>query len=44
MPIKLTGNSKGVLNGGKLRMVTRRLKVSGLAEVLPESSQSILLT
>jgi|TARA_R110001592_G_scaffold198129_1_gene446321 large subunit ribosomal protein L25 len=36
MPIKLTGNSKGVLNGGKLRMVTRRLKVSGLAEVLPE--------
>jgi large subunit ribosomal protein L25 len=36
MPIKLTGSSKGVLNGGKLRTVTRRLKVNGLAEVLPE--------
>lgn len=36
MPIKLTGNSRGVLNGGKLRTVTRRLKVSGLAEALPE--------
>ncbi len=36
MPIKLTGNSRGVLNGGKLRVVTRRLKVNGLAEALPE--------
>jgi large subunit ribosomal protein L25 len=36
MPIKLTGNSRGVLNGGKLRTVTRRLKVNGLAETLPE--------
>lgn len=36
LPIKLTGASKGVLAGGKLRVVTRRLKVRGLAEALPE--------
>lgn len=36
MPIKLTGNSRGVMNGGKLRTVTRRLKVRGVAEALPE--------
>jgi len=36
LPIQLTGQSKGVLNGGKLRMVTRRLQVRGLAEAMPE--------
>lgn len=36
MPIKLTGASKGVLNGGKLRIVTRRLQARGLAEAMPE--------
>lgn len=36
LPIKLTGQSRGVLNGGKLRVVTRRLKVRGLAEAMPE--------
>lgn len=37
IPVKLTGVSKGVLNGGKLRMVTRRLKVNGLPSALPEA-------
>ncbi|MCB0409989.1 MAG: 50S ribosomal protein L25/general stress protein Ctc [Flavobacteriales bacterium] len=36
LPIKITGTSKGVLAGGKLRTVTRRLKVRGLAEALPD--------
>ena len=36
LPVKTTGTSKGVLAGGKLRMVTRRLKVRGLIEDLPE--------
>ncbi|MGE0562574.1 MAG: 50S ribosomal protein L25/general stress protein Ctc [Flavobacteriales bacterium] len=37
LPIKITGTSKGVLNGGKLRTVTRRLRVRGLADALPEA-------
>lgn len=37
LPVKVTGTSKGVMNGGKLRTVTRRLKVRGLAAALPES-------
>lgn len=36
IPVKITGQSKGVLLGGKLRTVTRRLKVRGLAEAMPE--------
>lgn len=36
LPIKLVGNSKGVLNGGKLRMVTRKLRINGLPSALPE--------
>lgn len=36
LPIQVTGVSKGVLAGGKLRMVTRRLKVRALAKDLPE--------
>ena len=37
LPIKIIGSSKGVISGGKLRTVTRKLKVRGLAEALPES-------
>lgn len=37
IPVKLTGNARGVINGGKLRMVTRRLKVNGLPSALPEA-------
>lgn len=36
LPIKTTGVSKGILAGGKLRIVTRRLKVRALAKDLPE--------
>jgi len=37
LPIKVTGTSKGVISGGKLRTVTRRLRVRGLADALPEA-------
>lgn len=37
IPIQLNGNARGVLNGGKLRMVTRKLKVSGLPNAIPEA-------
>ena len=36
LPVKLTGNSPGVLNGGKLRQNYRKLKVKTLAKDLPE--------
>ncbi len=36
LPIKLTGNSKGIIAGGKLRLKKRYLKVKGLASDLPE--------
>lgn len=36
LPIKITGTSKAVMAGGKLRTVTRRLRVRGVAEALPE--------
>jgi large subunit ribosomal protein L25 len=36
LPIKITGTSKAVMAGGKLRTVTRRLRVRGIAEALPE--------
>ena len=36
LPVKLTGNSPGVLNGGKLRQNYRKLKVKALAKDLPE--------
>lgn len=36
LPIKLVGNAKGVINGGKLRTVTRKLRVNGLPSALPE--------
>lgn len=36
LPIKITGNSIGVLKGGKLVKKFRKLKVKGLIEHLPE--------
>lgn len=37
LPIKVKGNAKGVIAGGKLRLVSRKLKVSGLAKDLPDA-------
>lgn len=37
IPVTVTGVSQGVLAGGKLRIVTRRLKVIGLPAALPET-------
>ncbi len=36
LPVRLVGNSPGVLNGGKLRQNYRKLKVKALAKDLPE--------
>ncbi|MCR5710187.1 MAG: 50S ribosomal protein L25 [Bacteroidales bacterium] len=36
VPIKITGNSIGVRQGGKLSVPTRKLKVCGLIENLPD--------
>ena len=36
VPIKVIGTSPGVLRGGKLVTKMRRLKVKGLADVLPD--------
>lgn len=36
LPLKITGNSVGVLRGGKLVKKFRKLKVKGLVEHLPE--------
>jgi len=37
IPIKVTGNSVGVIAGGKLTLKRRTLKVKGLADDLPET-------
>lgn len=37
LPIRLTGSSRGVLNGGRLMQVFRKLNVLGLAKDLPEA-------
>ncbi|MFT7344194.1 MAG: large subunit ribosomal protein L25 [Lentimonas sp.] len=37
LPVRLTGNSRGVLNGGRLMQVFRRLNVQGLPADLPEA-------
>lgn len=37
LPIRLTGKSKGVMNGGRLMQVFRKLNVLGLAKDLPEA-------
>jgi len=36
IPVKLTGNSPGVIKGGKLQLKLRKLKVKGMADVLPD--------
>jgi len=36
IPVKLVGRSKGVLNGGRLQQVFRRLKVQALPKDLPD--------
>ena len=37
IPVVVTGNSIGIRNGGKLRLVRRALKVSGLSKDLPDN-------
>ena len=37
LPVRLTGSSKGVMAGGKLMQVFRRLRVVGLPQDLPEA-------
>lgn len=36
IPVKLTGDSKGVIKGGKLHLKQRKLKVKGLPDKLPQ--------
>ncbi len=37
LPVKLTGSSRGVLNGGRLLQVFRRLNVVGLPTAMPDA-------
>ena len=37
LPVIMTGNSEGVKQGGKLQLVTRKIKVSALAKDLPDN-------
>ncbi|MGJ8661268.1 MAG: 50S ribosomal protein L25 [Bacteroidota bacterium] len=37
LPVRLTGNSRGVLNGGRLMQIFRRLSVKALPADLPEA-------
>ena len=37
LPVRLTGNSRGVLNGGRLMQIFRRLNVKALPADLPEA-------
>jgi len=37
IPVKLTGNSPGVIKGGKLQLKLRKLKVKGIASTLPDA-------
>lgn len=36
IPVKITGSSKGVMKGGKLVLLKRKLKVKGLPDNLPD--------
>lgn len=36
IPVRITGNSRGVRNGGVLRVVTRKLRVKALPKNLPD--------
>lgn len=44
LPIKITGNSEGVKQGGKFQLVTRKLFVSALAENLPDEIEVDITT
>jgi len=44
LPIKITGHSEGVKQGGKFQLVTRKLFVSGLAENLPDEIEVDITT
>jgi|TARA_R110000737_G_scaffold193532_1_gene214827 large subunit ribosomal protein L25 len=37
LPVRLTGNSRGVLNGGRLMQIFRRLSIQALPADLPEA-------
>jgi large subunit ribosomal protein L25 len=37
LPVEITGNSRGIMAGGKLRLRKRYVKVKGLIEHLPDS-------
>lgn len=37
LPVRLTGSSRGVMNGGRLMQVFRKLNVVGLAKDLPDA-------
>ncbi len=37
IPVKIEGNSPGIAKGGKLEFKTRKLKVKGLANTLPDN-------
>ncbi len=36
VPVRTSGNARGVLNGGKLRIVTKKLRINGLPSALPD--------
>ena len=36
IPVRVSGNSRGVKNGGVLRIVTRKLRVKALPKNLPD--------
>ena len=36
VPVKITGSSEGVKQGGKLQQLTRKVKISALAKDLPD--------
>ncbi|MFM7661148.1 MAG: 50S ribosomal protein L25, partial [Bacteroidota bacterium] len=36
LPVRITGSSPGVMSGGKLMQVFRRLRCNGLAKLLPD--------
>lgn len=44
LPVVLTGNSIGVMNGGKLRSPLRKLEVSGTLSAMPDAGVEIDVT
>lgn len=37
IPVKLLGQARGVLNGGSLKLVKRKLRLEGLVDAIPEA-------